>query len=307
MDPYVDIAIGSTIKGLRVSSGISQKELSEGVCTQSLISQIESGNNIPNSILLKQIAEKLGITLDGLLLMSEYPKFDHFVEVESKLIKLIESNNYKQALEMIEYEKENVSSKNGKVKQFFLWAEGVCQYYLNNNFVLAMDLLKEALSASSNLVFSYQDAKILNSQGILYAQEKLLEESVETFKIILATNKKLSPYVVSLSPLLPKVYYNLSKVFTIQGYYEESIEYCQEGIKYSKNMESIADLGELFFQIGINYEKLEKYNESLIWLTKSQDIFELKVSDYELLSVITNKIHEVNTLLSERLNHQFNR
>ena len=299
MDPYVDLAIGSTIKNLRVCLGISQKELSEGICTQSLISQIESGNNIPNSILLKQIAEKLGITLDGLLLMSEYPKFDYFKKIESKLIKLIKASNYAEALKVIEFEKENISFESGKVKQFFLWAEGVCQYYLSNDFTLSMDLLKEALNTSKNLIFSYQDAQILNSQGILYAEENLLEESIETFKLILAIKEKLSPYVLSISPLLPKVYYNLSKVFTMQGSYEESIKYCQEGINYSGNMESISDLGELYFQIGLNFEKMKKYNQSLKWLVKSQDIFKLKVSNYEFLMIITYKIQEVSLLLEK--------
>jgi tetratricopeptide (TPR) repeat protein len=299
MDPYIDLAIGNTIRDLRVCLGISQKELSDGVCTQSLISQIESGNNIPNSILLKQVVEKLGITLDGLFLMSEYPKFDYFKKLESKLIKLIEANDYAEALNIIEFEKENTSFENGKAKQFFLWAEGVCQYYLSNDFPLAMELLKKALNISNNLIHSYQDAKILNSQGILYAQENLLKESIETFKRILAKNEKLSPYVVSISPLLPKVYYNLSKVLTMQGSYEESIKNCKKGIEYSGNMESISDLGELYFQLGLNFEKLQKYNESLEWLEKSQDIFKLKVNNSEFLMVITDKIEKVRLLLEE--------
>ncbi|WP_176142451.1 helix-turn-helix domain-containing protein [Halobacillus hunanensis] len=299
MDPYVELSIGSTIKDLRLYLGISQKELSDGICTQSLISQIESGTNIPNSILLRQVAEKLGITLDGLLLMSEYPKFPHFKKIESKLIKLVETSNYTEAWKIIELEKGNTSFESGKVKQFFLWAEGVCQYYLSNDFTLAMDLLKEALNISDNLIFSYQDVKILNSQGILYAEENLLEESIETFKLILATKEKLSPYVLSISSLFPKVYYNLSKVLTIQGSYEESIKYCQEGIYYSGNMESISDLGELYFQIGLNFEKMQKYNQSLKWLIKSQDIFKLKVSNYEFLMIITNKIQEVSLLLEK--------
>ncbi|PJK16173.1 hypothetical protein CQS04_09675 [Chryseomicrobium excrementi] len=294
MDPYLDLAIGKTIKELRGSLGISQKELAKDICTQSLISHIESGSNIPNSVLLKLIAEKLGITLDGLLLMSENPTFDQFKKVESKVMRFIEANDYKNALRIIEFEKSTPTYENGgKVKQFFLWAEGVCHYYLTNDFTLAMRLLEQALNSTNNLIFSYQDAQILNSQGILYAEESMLEESTKTFKSILAIKDKVPSHILSISPLLPKVYYNLAKVITMQGKYEESIKYCQEGISYSENMESISVLGELYFQIGLNYEKMQDYKQALLWLKKSQEIYKVKVRNPKWLTIITDKIDEV--------------
>lgn len=299
MDPYLDLAIGKTIKELRVSLGISQKELAKDICTQSLVSHIESGTNIPNSVLLKLIAEKLGITLDGLLLMSEYPTFDQFKKVESKVMRFIEANDYKNALRIIEFEKSTPTYKNGgKVKQFFLWAEGVCHYYLTNDFTHAMSLLEQALNSTNNLIFSYQDAQILNSQGILYAEESMLEESTKMFKSILAIKDKVPSHILSISPLLPKVYYNLAKVITMQGKYEESIKYCQEGISYSENMESISVLGELYFQIGLNYEKMQNYEQALLWLKKSQEIYKVKVRNPKWLTIITDKIDEVQAHLN---------
>lgn len=61
--------IGKAIKTLRLKRGISQKELAKRVGrTETMVSLIESGKSIPQTVRVKQISEALGVTPTYLLL-----------------------------------------------------------------------------------------------------------------------------------------------------------------------------------------------------------------------------------------------
>lgn len=64
MDNFV---FRSKIKNVRKERNMSQKDLANGLCTQGLISKIETGDVIPNAILLKDICVKLTVSIDVIL------------------------------------------------------------------------------------------------------------------------------------------------------------------------------------------------------------------------------------------------
>ncbi|PWK05021.1 helix-turn-helix domain-containing protein [Tumebacillus permanentifrigoris] len=64
MNPNI---LGQRIKELRMKKGLKQQELSEGICTPSMISQVESGRARPSHDVLVGIAERLDVSLEFLL------------------------------------------------------------------------------------------------------------------------------------------------------------------------------------------------------------------------------------------------
>lgn len=63
--------LGATIKDLRQRAGFLQEDLAERVgITQSYLSQIENGHKEPNLSTLRQISEKLGVSLPILLFLA---------------------------------------------------------------------------------------------------------------------------------------------------------------------------------------------------------------------------------------------
>ncbi|WP_172844453.1 helix-turn-helix domain-containing protein [Tumebacillus algifaecis] len=60
-------SLGQRIRELRVKKGMTQIGLADGICTPSMISQIESDRTTPSYKILFGIAEKLGVPLDFLL------------------------------------------------------------------------------------------------------------------------------------------------------------------------------------------------------------------------------------------------
>ena len=61
--------IGSNIKRFRIKKGLTQAQLSamvDGVFGQGNISQYEAGYSLPSAMVLKQIADALGVRIDAL-------------------------------------------------------------------------------------------------------------------------------------------------------------------------------------------------------------------------------------------------
>lgn len=65
MDYYA--SIGMKIKELREKRNMTHSQLAEGICSDSYISRIERGTRCPNSLILRQFSQKLGISGDYLL------------------------------------------------------------------------------------------------------------------------------------------------------------------------------------------------------------------------------------------------
>jgi transcriptional regulator with XRE-family HTH domain len=59
--------IGQRIRVFRMMKGITQIELAKGLCTPSMVSQIESDKVRPSYRILFAIAERLGVPLEHLL------------------------------------------------------------------------------------------------------------------------------------------------------------------------------------------------------------------------------------------------
>ncbi|KEO81127.1 helix-turn-helix domain-containing protein [Tumebacillus flagellatus] len=55
---------GKKVRKLRKQRGWIQKELAEGICTASMISQIETGKARTSAYVIQRIAAKLGVSED---------------------------------------------------------------------------------------------------------------------------------------------------------------------------------------------------------------------------------------------------
>lgn len=95
---YMDI--GQRVKTYRLNRGLSQDELSEGICSRQTISLLENGQHLPSAEFMKKIAVKLGVSLHEIMV-------DQVNELEAKvqldIIKVyVEMNDYANAFPLIE-------------------------------------------------------------------------------------------------------------------------------------------------------------------------------------------------------------
>ncbi|UKS54809.1 helix-turn-helix domain-containing protein [Exiguobacterium acetylicum] len=61
-----EYVIGEKLKFFRQLNGLSQKEMSTGICSQAEISKVENGKNSPTIDLLQQVAKRLKVPLSML-------------------------------------------------------------------------------------------------------------------------------------------------------------------------------------------------------------------------------------------------
>ncbi|UQS82257.1 helix-turn-helix domain-containing protein [Bombilactobacillus folatiphilus] len=67
----IEQRLGQLIKDQRCQLQMSQHELAEGICSQSMVSSIEHGSYIPNALLFLKLCHRLNIHLDDSFLKSE--------------------------------------------------------------------------------------------------------------------------------------------------------------------------------------------------------------------------------------------
>ncbi|WP_176483687.1 helix-turn-helix domain-containing protein [Bacillus sp. FJAT-45066] len=285
--------IGKEIRSLRQSLGISQSELSDGICTQSQISKIEKGEVYPLANTLYFIAERLGVDVNYFYELATVPHLEYVKSVKVQVRKALNTYNYKEVYEIIEGEKKNpLFTNNRKNKQFLLWNEGICLFYMSKNKGRALELMEEALEVTrmTSKLIGKSEIEIINSIGIIHSECSEYHKAIEKFNLADKHFEKL-PFNDNYT-IKTKIIYNTSKAFTELKNYTEAITYSEKGIEWCLKNNSIYLLGQLYYHIGYNHSLLENDKIAIIFYKKALTIFELQ-NNNEIISYINEKLNEL--------------
>lgn len=274
------VNIGAQIKNLRKMAGLSQAELALGICSQAQLSKIENKREVPSAEILYKLSRRLGVDMNYFFEISETPRLDYVIQFKELVSKLKRERNYEELLEVIQYEKNNPLFNSKENQQFLLWHEAICKHYLHNKSKEAIKLLVKALNFThleKQTYYTENEIEILNSISIIQKDLKLYKESEYNFKQCLEALK----YTPKINNKLIKirVLYGLSKLLTDLERFCESIEYCNEGIKICKQLETMYLFGEITYQLGENYAKLGDVIKANNAFEKSIQIFTLQDND----------------------------
>lgn len=92
--------LGTVLKELRKKRGMTQKQLAEGICAQSMLSAIENDVYIPNAILLVNLAKRLKVDLNEISLATNF-EISANEEFNQNVNKLCNSHQYIELLEFL--------------------------------------------------------------------------------------------------------------------------------------------------------------------------------------------------------------
>ncbi|MEW4372457.1 helix-turn-helix domain-containing protein [Paenibacillus kandeliae] len=282
--------LGSTLKKFRLEMGMSQQQLAQDICTQAQISKIEKGDILPLSSTLSELTSRLGITLDYFFSFVRSPEFDYVSDFFYFLRKHARNKEYDEALWMVQKEKDNPLFDSKDKKQFLLWHEGMCHFQIYKNADYAMQCLCASLDLTPqiNRIYSERQTEILNSIGIIHDQLHEYSQAAETFHTALQSLDKL-PLVQDRNIQL-RLYYNLSKALINLEQYQNSLLYCQKGIKLCIQEERLYLFGELHYQMGINLVNLQRREEGRSYINKARSIFEL-THKTELITIVDRELN----------------
>lgn len=154
-------AIGQVLKEFRKEHGMTQKDLSQGICSQSVLSRIENNEEIPNIFVIQQLCHRLGITIDQLMI--DYLPEELFLrKYFNKMFMYLRTGKYLEIRTTLDYLDERQIAHLDKDRQLALFFKGVCTYFIDKNPETALDQISDGLSICVSKKYDgYFDSRIL--------------------------------------------------------------------------------------------------------------------------------------------------
>lgn len=279
------MTLGATIKKKRSTLGLTQKQLAEGICTQSQISKIEKDEVVPLANLLYDISKRLNTSID--VLMGDMSINSNEITIQKQIHKLLLQRNYNEISVFIKTIDKSNWSYQGEV--FLEWIEIIINIKLKSE--IAINKLLSLYETNINFIDNELKANILNSIGIAYKQEKNYEQAKEYFLLAKST---LTQDAFN-EDLKLKILYNLSNILFELKEWKNLYENCLEAINLSYEFNSMIVLPELiysknysifnssFSQDFIDFEELN----IAVYLSKKQN----KTEVYNLLNNLLTNIN----------------
>ncbi|MCM2604300.1 helix-turn-helix transcriptional regulator [Rossellomorea marisflavi] len=286
-------AVGKKIKELRKNSGLSQEELSEGICTQAQISKIEKGLVFPYASTLYQISQKLGVDVNYFFDIGTTPRLDYVQEVVEQLQIMRRSLRFKEMMDIVKAEEINpLFSQNKKNLQLLLWHKGIYLYEVENKKDEAIETLYKAVHIADvkGKIMQEREIEILLTIGAIYSEADI-NMALTIFEEV-GSHVQLLPHLNDYT-IKTRLYYNLARTLTILNRLDESNKYCAEAIKWCLQRDSIYLLGEILYQKGYNLELVNKPKEAKELMEKALIVFELQQDD-KYMNFIKDKIKQLS-------------
>ncbi len=293
---YNVMKLGSVLQRLRIEQGISQKELSQGLCSVATLSRIEAGERLPDQILFDSLISRLG---------KDSTKWELILKENDK--RLLYKRNYIDYLIWAE-EWEQLEEELGKYKDF----RGVVKHLQEQYICLIQAILcKERKQYEKALQYCYEGLEktnvTINSsslriegrlsrnelQLLCFIGELLIYKNNPEFQLY-SYWKELLEYIEKFCTdktyylsFFIQVSYYLSKI-TYKQQYEESIGY------FNKGMQKIRDERTIYY--------LKEYIELLKIFRETDNsiLSELSTKDIDILLITLKEWKDNSKKIKEK-------
>lgn len=273
--------VGTIIKNIRQSKGVTQKELANNLCSVRQLSRIEMNLSSPTAYLISEISSRLGNDLLDYLPYTDDPNAYHVKHELDRAMVLFNKDKHNAALEMLENSPDlnQVISRYAKLE--IAWLYGALSNYIEVPMKVDEDYYIDLLLSSYQLdnlddIFKMPlraiDYRILNSLVVIhlvdgnfdYAELMMIKaiENIETTQ----TNTKDASYL--------RFIYNLSRLYFNSKRFQMALHYSKKGLDYCINngvLFYLTDLsnihGRALFELG-DKEKYTKYLDTFITLSR---------------------------------------
>ncbi|MCC5804663.1 helix-turn-helix domain-containing protein [Rossellomorea vietnamensis] len=287
--------LGAMIKDLRKKVGLTQKELAAGICTQAQISNIENGELNISSIMLYNLCKKMGVEMNYFFDLSFIHKDERIVSVKDLIRKLIRKRDYHSIAYIINKEKESQEFKSIDDKQFLLWHEGICDYYIEGNAEQAISKLEKSIELTNSNQENYteREIEVLNSIAIILTEKRRYEEALVIFKNAVH-HLDILPSTEDEN-IKPRILYGMSKCLTDMKNFKDSLHYSKLGKQICIDNQTLYLLGEFLYQIGRNYISLSNKKMGIDYLHQAISLFKIQ-DNYKFADIIISELEEMEIM-----------
>ncbi|KAF1297712.1 Cro/Cl family transcriptional regulator [Enterococcus sp. JM4C] len=271
MEGYLD-TFGNVLKAIRKERKLTQKMLSQDICSQSVLSRIENGEELPNVLVMQQLCQRLGVTIDQVMLYNSIG-VKETEELLEKMAYHFRQKDYKKLEELLK--------RPGLINQFYLdtdiqlyfYYSGSCEFFLHGNCEKALSLLKRGLSYTFKLDkmhVSKEEVQLISCIGKVYGDMGHLEEAEQYLKRSIHLFYRLPNQRGNAE--LTKIFYNYASFLDKKEQYTLADELVDCGIELARRKNSFYYLEELFQLKSKLLTQNERNSEALIYQQLSTEV-----------------------------------
>ena len=259
---------GTTLKKIRKELKLSQKDVSENICSQAMLSRIENNDVIPNVIIMQQLCSRLNKSVDEVLNHTNSLNNKKNIQAQ-ELLALI---SYYHATE--QYSQLNNLIANGQVLELFAYDSQLQPYYYYKGCLLAfyepkseqvLSFLEKSLAYTydkhSHEPLTDMELMIICELATYHLNSQNLTQGLSYVSIITEhfneTNQERKRHEIVRS------LYNVCVVLINQGHVEQAQELIDDGINWAKEKKIYYYLDQLFLLKGVIMQDAYKVTEAI--------------------------------------------
>ncbi|MCT3396203.1 hypothetical protein G8J22_02702 [Lentilactobacillus hilgardii] len=178
------IKLGDILKQTRQAQHMTQKQLAEGICSQSMLSAIEKGQYTPNANLLIALCRRLKISLDDISLSSNFA-IGRTRDFNQKLDRLCNQHQYQKLFDFLQKPSVLDAIETDGQTQAYYYYLGVSKWHLQQglqdvaaDFQLSLASAQPTHLSVLTRLGMMSLAMVRTQLGQLRSSEKLLAQAV---------------------------------------------------------------------------------------------------------------------------------
>ena len=276
------IPVDTLIRTLRDSKGITQKALSEGLCSKDELSRIERGLRRPHWWLFEQLMQRLGE--DPQMYYAAFTSIitqedKRVLDLRAELAHLLRDPKRKDEAEALIIKLEQDKAfKEGVHLQFLLKSKATLAYHRHDYKSLeeyaldAIKLTKPAFNEKdiSSYILSSDEFRLIQHITAARAITSLEESADILLKLKNALNNICGETKIKLYPSL---IYNLTKCLGLIKRFDECISYCDQGIVFCREYRDSYYIPLLFINKAYCLFHMEKRSDAIDVTKEAFSIF----------------------------------
>lgn len=290
--------LGQRVRELRLKKGMNQIELAKGLCTPSMISQIESDRARPSYKMLSSIAERLDVPLERLLVDVDLNM--EYVSTYKMARAMMKSNEYSSAIPLL---RELVESPRAQISTMdILFDLGECYLHTGQT-----EDSEEMFNQVYELAVLRQDTLLQtlvrkNFGKLAFAQRKYQLAIFQWQKALEELDKTGEKDVYLQAELL----FHVGEVHLKTGCVEEAAGCFDRAALVYEDHSSLREMGHAYMALGQSYKRMNEFQKASMYSERATAIFEtlenrlmtfkLQVTNAALLAD-TGRFDEAESLL----------
>lgn len=274
--------IGSVIYENRTRRKITQEELCHGICTQTTLSRIENGVQMPRRKILEALMQRLGLQMQYYF----FPVSNEEMErsnLEYAITRKLSHNEY-DITDLLERYKKCSPEMDHMEEQFYLYAFASQMMRNENDYLRALSLLLQGIALTipefsqehlcEQTLLTFDEIRIINGISLAYYEIGQYEQAKKFMLFLKEYLHKTDIDLEEKAKLYPMILFNLSNWMGLDGRNEQVYELCNEGIEFCIKSGQLTVFPYLIFNKAYSLAKMNRLEEALPVFRQACTIFE---------------------------------